>query len=121
MKTKEKHFQDRILVIKELVSRTDFPKEKKERFEKFFDRLGPIRELRNHIAHGDFLVRLIENTENFVVTVSLPKNLDAIYSSESRHLEFVELQNALDGLKELIEEFKQLANYVSTEYEVKLQ
>src|SRR2546427_12974115 len=56
-KIKSEHFQDRITRVKTLVNDRDYPHEQKSAFTKFFPRLDPIRELRNHIAHGHMLVR----------------------------------------------------------------
>jgi hypothetical protein len=106
---KNMHFQDRITLVKRFVADGHLSGEKKQAFEKFFGRLGPIRELRNHIAHGHLLVRVEEVGKPPVVTLSLPKNLDAPYAPESRHLEFKELTKALSELAELIEEFKKLS------------
>ncbi len=118
-KIKDEHFQGRIGRIKEHVSRSDYPAERKERFRKCFDRLEPVRELRNHIAHGHLLLRQAEDTKDLVMTLSLPRNLDAAYSPESRHLPFAELEKALGCLTELIEEFKQLTNHAGSENETK--
>jgi len=118
-KIKDEHFQFRIGRIKEHVSRSGYPAKKKERFKKFFDRLEPVRELRNHIAHSHLLVRQAEDTKSLVMTLSLPRNLDAAYSPESRHLAYSELEKALGYLTKLIEEFKQLTDHAGSESETK--
>ena len=65
---KREHFQDRIGRIKSHLSGSACPAEWKGRFDKFFDRLDPIRELRNHIAHGHLFVRQNEDTKTLVMT-----------------------------------------------------
>ena len=107
---KREYLHDRIARIKEQTRQSDYPPDQRERFEGFFHRFDPIRELRNHIAHSHLLIRQDDKTREFVMTLSLPKNLDAAYSPESRHLSFAELQKALDDLKQLIEEFRQLTS-----------
>jgi hypothetical protein len=72
----------------------------------------PVRELRNHIAHGYTLFRLAKDGKTPAMTLSLPKDVDATYASETRHLEFRELTNALSELTELIEEFKKLSGWL---------
>lgn len=47
--------------------------------------------------------------------LSLPKDLDAPYAHETRHLAFDDLRKALTGLTKLIEEFKQLTGPVANE------
>lgn len=105
---KNKHFQDRIKSVKRLVAGDGYSAEQKHDFAEFFQRLDPIRELRNHIAHGHLLVSMDEQSKTFIMTLSLPKNLDQVHASDSRHLPFQELTNALSELKYLIEKFKHL-------------
>lgn len=105
---KERHFQDRILKIKGLVESGNFSPEQKQEFDEFFQRVTPIRELRNHIAHGHVLVRLLEDLKTWKMTVSLPRDLNASYESGTRHLEFKELTAALDELNTLIKMIENL-------------
>ena len=107
-KIKAEPFQVRIGRIKEHVNRSGYPAKSKERFNEFFERLEPVRELRNHIAHGHLLLRQAEDTKSLVLTLSLPRDLDAAYSPESRRLPYSELEKSLGDLTELIEEFRQL-------------
>jgi hypothetical protein len=116
-KIKNKHLKDRIAQVKTLVNKGDYSAEHKRDFAKFFQRLDPIRELRNYIAHGHLLVRVAENGKTPVLTLTLPKNLDAAYAPESRHLEFRELTNAMSELTELIEQFRKLSGPWSDEKE----
>lgn len=109
-KFKEKHFQDRVSRVKSFIEESShYSEEQKAAFGKFFVRVDLIRTLRNHIAHGHLLIRLTEDGEHLMLTLSLPKDLDASYEPQTRHLEFQELANALNELAALIEEFKTLA------------
>ncbi len=110
-KTKGWHFQERIERVKSLLSSDNYSDEQKRTFEKLFSRIEPIRELRNHIAHGLLLVRLLGDMKTREVTLSLPKNLDENYVSETRHLKFVELTAALKMLAVLIDDFEKLAGF----------
>ena len=110
-KAKELHFQDRVKRIQGIVDASDYALERKEGFVRFFVDLQPIRELRNHIAHGHMLLRLGEDGEPPVATLSLPKDLDATYAPESRHLNFEDLTQALGQLSQLIEEFERLTGF----------
>lgn len=108
---KDKHFQDRITCIVQSVQQQNIPTETRERSACFFARLAPIRELRNHIAHGCLLMRLDDAGNNLVLTVSLPKNLVDAYSPDSKQLSFDGLQQALTELNKLIEEFSKLREF----------
>ena len=108
-------FQDRIAIIKTLVNRSRSPTEQQRAFAKFFHRLDPVRELRNRIAHGHLLVRVAKDGKTPVMTLSLPKDMDAAYAPASRHLEFRELTCALAELTALIEEVKKLSGLWSDE------
>src|SRR5262245_50317835 len=49
---RERPFGDRIERIKQHVGETSYPVEKRQQFDDFFRHLDPVRNLRNHIAHG---------------------------------------------------------------------
>lgn len=107
-RTRKEHFQERVLRIRKIVEAGDFYDEQKRAFVEFFERLEPIRMLRNHIAHGHLLVRTAEDGETPVITLSLPKDLDATEVRDTRHLEFEELTKAQSDLAALIDDFQKL-------------
>jgi hypothetical protein len=106
---KNEPLKDRIARVETLVNNGNFSAKQKHDFARFFARLDPVRELRNHIAHGHLLVRVAEDGKTPILTLSLPKNLDTTHAPETRHLEFAELTNALSELTALIEEFESLS------------
>jgi len=108
LKDERKYFHDRLARVKLLIESDPYSAEQKTAFAKFFDRVEPIRMLRNRIAHGHMLVRADADGKSPMLTLSLPKDLDSNYAPETRHLEFQELTNALAELTALIEEFKKL-------------
>jgi hypothetical protein len=108
LRIKERPFYDRVKRIEAHVSQADYSEEKRQQFEKVFRRLDPIRELRNHIAHGVLRFELAEDQSIKAVTLSLPRDLDGSSSPAALHLEFEELSKALSELTALIEEFKKL-------------
>src|SRR6478736_1934242 len=57
-KVKDEPFKDRIIRIKRYVLQSNCSVGTRERFDKFFGRLDPMRDLRNHIAHSHLLTRL---------------------------------------------------------------
>jgi hypothetical protein len=63
-KFKDRHFWDRVARIQGYVRQADYAPEKKQAMEPFFVRLEPIRELRNHIAHGRLRLTLAEDQKN---------------------------------------------------------
>lgn len=107
-KIRSEHFQERVTRVRKLVATGDFSTEQKQAFEQFFTRLESVRELRNHIAHGHLLVRISAVGKTPVLTLSLPKDLDATEAAETRHLEFEELTKAQSELAALIDEFQKL-------------
>ncbi len=115
---KEKHFQDRVSRVKSFIESDCCSEKQRAAFGKFFDRVDPIRTLRNHIAHGHLLIRVSEDCKSLTRTLSLPKDLDANYAPRTRHVEFQELTNALSELTALIEEFKALAGGWSDSEEI---
>ncbi len=107
-KIRKEPFQERIGRVRKLVDGGDFSAEQKQAFEHFFTRLESVRELRNHIAHGHLLVRIIEVGKAPILTLSLPKDLNATEATETRHLEFEEVTKAQSELAALIEDFQKL-------------
>ena len=109
--TKKGRNQDRIQRVKKLVDGGAYSPATKKKFAVFFDRLDPVRELRNHIAHGHLLTRMDADGKSLVLTLSLPRNLDQIDAPETRNLSFAELTSALSELTALIEEFARLSGF----------
>ena len=105
---KDKHFQNRIKCLELCARQSDCSALTRQRFAQFLARLAPIRELRNHIAHGYLLMRLDDAGDNPVLTLSLPKNLADAYAPDSKRLSFEGLQQALTELNQLIEDFSKL-------------
>lgn len=111
LKMKERPFYDRVERIKQRLGEADCVVVHKTEFEQFFRRLDPLRETRNHIAHGILRIGLAADQRTFVQTLSLPKELDG---AEARHLEFAELLAELKTLNHLIEEFQRLTGLQNT-------
>ncbi len=85
-----------------------YPIEKKQAIAQFFDRLDPLREIRNHIAHGVLRIALAEDHKTPVLALSLPKELDGSNSPDSQHLTHQDLSSATTALTDLIENFQNL-------------
>lgn len=112
-KFKGRHFRERVERINEHLRQGTFSSEKREEFGKWAARLEPIRELRNHIAHGVMRVALADDMKTGSVTLSLPRDLDETNPPEARHLSFAELFEASTELTNLIEDFqKWVGNWV---------
>ncbi len=117
-KLKERPFYDRVERIKEYLIKADYTTEKRKEFEKFFCRLDPVRELRNHIAHGILRIGLEQDQKTWGLTLSLPRDVDGSSSPDVLHLRFEELTKALAELAALVEEFKRLTGGWSGEKEI---
>ena len=74
----------------------------------FFARLEPVRDLRNHIAHGLLRIGLAEDQRSWILTLSLPRDLDGSGCPQARHLTYQELLTAGAELTQLIEDFTRL-------------
>jgi len=108
VKVKVWHLRDRLDLLKQHLPKDNHSKFTQERFERFFERLEPIRELRNHIAHGTIRLALNDDLKTWEVTLSLPRDLDGANSPGARHVTFDELDKARETLGNLMEEFEEL-------------
>ena len=106
LKMKERPFFDRAERVKQRLAQDDCAVTNKPEFQDFFTRLDPLRETRNHIAHGILRIGLAPDQKTFVQTLSLPKDLDG---TEGRRVEFSELLAEVKTLNAFIEEFQRLA------------
>ena len=107
-KFKSCHFRDRVERIKAHVSQAGYEPEKWQAMAEFFSRLEPVRELRNHIAHGLLRLTLADDKKAWTITLSLPRDMDGSNSPEARHLTFEKLLNTSTELTALIEDFMKL-------------
>ncbi|MEY4918395.1 MAG: hypothetical protein RL616_2308 [Verrucomicrobiota bacterium] len=108
---REWHFKDRVTRMGEQLKAANYPADQQATFARLVERLNPIRELRNHIAHGHFYLRFDPETQKPIVSVFKAKDLDTGFLPDSKHLEFTELQAALSTLTELTEGFKRFAGF----------
>ena len=115
LRFRDRYFRDRVELIKKHVSRENYAPEDIEGFEQFFRRLDPLRDLRNHIAHGIIRIGMDPDQKSFMLTLSRPRDLDASSPPNARHVEFSELETALSTLGELIEQFQPLASLKTTD------
>lgn len=90
------------------VSQADYEPEKRQARDEFFIKLEPIRELRNHIAHGLLRMTRAEDNKILNLTLSLPRDRDGRNSPEARHLTIEQLQDASTALTDLSEGFMRL-------------
>ena len=114
-KTKEWHLKDRLSRIAQHMQEAKFPAELQRECAELVTRLEPIRELRNHIAHGHMLWRLDEKTKQPTVTVFKAKDLDTGFLPDAKHVEFAELLAGLNTLNELIAQFQSLTGFKEAE------
>jgi hypothetical protein len=103
--------KERVSRIAQHLLEAQCPAEQQTAFTRLLERLEPVRELRNHIAHGHMYVRLDAGTQRPTVTVFKAKDMDTGFLPGSKHVEFAELLDGLSRLSELIEEFQNLAGF----------
>jgi hypothetical protein len=99
-------------ILRGITARTP---EQKAAFASFFERVDPIRNLRNHIAHGHMLVKKNLDGKSFDLTLSQPKDLNSNYAPGTRHLSFQDLIKATTELGKLIQEFQTLTGFGNEE------
>jgi hypothetical protein len=108
---KDRHFQDQVKRIERFLREAGFSTEMQEEFTQLHTRLDPLRNLRNHIAHGYMLYRSGLDGEASAVSICLPKDLDLEYSPETIHITFAELLASLDALTKSIERLKRFVGF----------
>ena len=111
LKVREWHLKDRLERIARHLVETNATEEQKAGFADMVKRLDPIRELRNHLAHGHLFVTISEETFKPAVTLMMAKDLDIRDSPDCRQLPYQELLAALRELAEVIEAFQSLAGF----------
>ena len=104
---KEQPFKTRVTRIAEHLRH----EKEREAFDRLMERVEPIRQLRNHLAHGHMYVCLEPGTLTPTVTVFRAKDVDTGLMPDATHVEFAELQAGLKTLGELIEEFRRIAGF----------
>ncbi len=105
---KKWHFKDRLSRIAKYLKDADCPQDDQEAFTEWLMCLEPVREVRNHLAHGHMYMRTDVKNQRPVVTVLKAKDLDTGLLPNSKHIQFSELLSALTSLTSLIEGFLRL-------------
>jgi predicted nucleotidyltransferase len=107
-KVKEWHFRDRIECLKTHLAGGGYPQATLDNFERVFNRIDLIRELRNHIAHGVIRLGMTSDHQSWEVTLTLPRDLNGEGPPDARHVPFEELETAIQELPKLIDELSRL-------------
>jgi len=107
----ERPFKDRVARITKYVDEGDYSQEKREEFALLIKRLDPIRNLRNHIAHGYMCWNMAEQDGTPWVSIVIPKNADQENSPETHRLRFDELRANLTDLDAVIAGVARLAGF----------
>lgn len=110
-RVKEWHLKDRLSRIAQYLKDVDCLAKTREEFESVLVQLDPIRNLRNHIAHGHMTIMVNLETQIPEILISRPKDLDQEYSPEARHVTFGEMRQSLADLTKLIERFKAIVGF----------
>lgn len=107
-KVRNWHFKDRVDHIGEILEKSGRSKEELAAFGRFVSDLDPVRALRNHVAHGHFLLRFDPNAQGFTLSVFQAKDLGSELMPNARHVAFDELRDGVTKLPVLIESMNQL-------------
>jgi len=114
---KNQPFQKRIECIRSHIQQPEFDPKKRDEFERLSLRVGGIKEMRNHLAHGLLRASINEDTKEWRFTISLPRDLDDSSAPDARHLTLEELLIVSKDLTNLIEDFKRWSGEWVTDLE----
>jgi hypothetical protein len=103
---RKQHLADRVERLRTLLVANEA--ERKE-FEEFAQALTPVRELRNHIAHGYFSITLRPGSTEPLVGITQAKDLKVCFSESTLVITFDQLCQHLTALTGVIERFSRLA------------
>lgn len=110
-KVREWHLKNRLERIAEHLVETNATKEQQAEFDGIVKRLDPIRELRNHLAHGHMFLTFDAQSHQPSVTILKAKDLDMQDAPDCRQLPYQELLAADQELKGVIDDFQRLAGF----------
>lgn len=113
-KVKEWHLKDRLTRVAQYLE-TKCPQAEWDWFAAFLKRVETVRELRNHIAHGQIHFLPCSETGKPRVVLLKAKDADNAGLSGTRELEFLELENALTEMASVNQEFERLAGLKAEE------
>lgn len=112
-KVKEWHLKDRLARIAQYLKESNRSPAEQATFADLVKRVEPMRDLRNHVAHGQMHLRIDPKSGEAAVTLVKAKEADDAFSPSTRSLRFSELEHALSTLSALIREFEHLAGFES--------
>lgn len=110
-RVKEHHLKDRLNRIEQQLRDEGYPEHEQRAFAALVEAIGPIRDLRNRLAHGHLYSRYDVQTQKWSVTVFQAKDVDTGFLPGSKHVEFGDLVTALKRLTELIEELQRFVGF----------
>jgi hypothetical protein len=110
-KVRDWHLKNRLTRIARCLKDENRTVEEQTVFTDLVERLEPLRELRNHMAHGHMNVRFDPGTKKATVTLLKAKDVDNADMPATRHLEFAELEAALGTIAQVNQEFERLAGF----------
>jgi len=110
-RVKEYHLKDRLNLIEQQLKQEGHPPHEQRAFAVLVEAIGPIRDLRNRLAHGHLCTRYDVQTKKWSVTVFKAKDVDTGFLPTSKHVEFEDLVTALGRLTELIEELQRFVGF----------
>ena len=114
-RVREHHLKDRLNRIQEQLKQEGYPSDEQRAFAVLVEAIGPIRDLRNRLAHGHLYTRYDLQTKKWSVTVFQAKDVDAGFLPTSTHVEFEDLLTALERLTELVEKLQRFAGFKAEE------
>lgn len=110
-KAKEEPFKVRLEGVRVILSESP---EKEDSFRKLLSRIEPLRELRNHIAHGHLFVQISAKGEKPEITIARSKDQDdaSVYGNQLLRLD--DLLTASTTIADLCDEFCGLVGLYTT-------
>ena len=107
---RKRSFQERAERFRDIVVHDSRFDSHRPAFLAFLDRLEPIRDLRNHLAHATLVRHLSEDGQSCTQTLSLPRDVHGLDPNDARDVTFDELFAQLQPLADLTSQLISLGN-----------
>lgn len=111
LKVREWHLKDRFTRIADHLMEAEASEDEQSRFGDLVKRLDPIREIRNHLAHGHMFTTIDEKTYQPTVTIMKARDLDMHDSPDCDQVHFKDILAAMNELGKIIKELDPIAGF----------
>lgn len=111
-------YLERHLSKEEFATSKQSSPEASESIESIRKMLKPVREMRNHIAHGHLLVRIDPESGKPRLSLSNPRELETMYLEGSTHVSHMDVYKVIEELRHVIVQVEPLFGYKTETFEI---